>query len=498
LNLSFTRSKIIVLFKQPLFLFHLVAVMVLWIFVWIHAFNMDLTHDEAYSFKLIKTNYYRAMPGSANTHWLNSFFMKLFSLLFGDAPGYLRLHLVLAFPFFAQAIYRLALLIDQKSGQFVFYCLVLFNPYLLDFFSVARGYGLALLFQAWTLLLLIQAARTPFQYRKWVAVAAVAALAIGANLSYLYTVIGIGGVFLLYIVAGHPLTALYTNKQVRTICMLFGVLIIITIADLLFVKYYGKDLEFGGEDSFLQSLFGSVWEGSIYFADYVDMIPVLNGVTFILLMAACGYFSIKQIRQKKLTTGLVIAVPVMVILLLSVLFHILFKTPYLYGRTALQWYVPGILIICYALSDWLPVQRIARLSATVFALVICAGVIIHRSSVANSRVCFEWYFQANSRQPLYDLYDQHPEHPAISPVLHGLYVNYYSLIDKRFRSPAAVTLPENESTHCSDSLSAVLGRSDYIVTWFPVTPGCLHHHRIPYSIITTYPLTRLQLLKTGR
>ncbi|WP_315821725.1 hypothetical protein [Paraflavitalea speifideaquila] len=83
------------------FYLYVLATLVLWGFVWIHAFSMDMTHDEAYSFRLIKTNYFIALFGTANTHWLNSFFLEIFNRVFGDGPGWLRLHSVLAFPFFA-------------------------------------------------------------------------------------------------------------------------------------------------------------------------------------------------------------------------------------------------------------------------------------------------------------------------------------------------------------------------------------------------------------
>jgi hypothetical protein len=495
LNLPLSRSSITAQFTQPLFIFHLIAVIVLWVFVWMHAFTMDITHDEAYSFKLIKTSYYRAMPGSANTHWLNSFFMKLFSLLLGDAPGVLRLHVVLAFPFFAQAVYRLATQINIKSIQFAFYSLVLFNPYVLDFFSVARGYGLALLFQAWTFVFLLQAAISPFQYRKWLVVVCMSVLTIGGNLSYLYTIMGVTGLFILHMVSNHPFAILYRNRQVRTICLLLGALIVLTIADLLFVKYYGKDLDYGGDENFVQSLFGSVWEGGLYFARYPYVWTVLTWSSFILLSVACGYFILKQVGKNKFTTGFITGVPVAAILLLSVVFHLVLKTPYLLGRTALQWYVPGLLTIGLALGRWLPAYKPYRLVATACTVGICAGVGYHFTRVASTRMCFEWYWQVPSKQSLYDLYDLHPQQPAIGPLNKGVYINYYSLVDTSLTVPYPLIMEENNKNICTDSLKAVLRKSDYILTSYPGTLTCLQNSGLSWSTIKTYPGSNLKLLK---
>ncbi|HVB02605.1 MAG TPA: hypothetical protein VNE41_02675, partial [Chitinophagaceae bacterium] len=164
----------------------------LFVFVILHAFRMDITHDEAFSFYLEKINYFKAMTGTANTHWLNSFFMKIFNLIFGDKPGWLRLQSILAFPFFALGFYTLSSPIKNQLLRLSLYCLVLFNPYLLDFFSLARGYGMALAFQVWMVVFLVKAiVAIKFIYKTWLTIFLLAALSIASNLSFLYSVLGV-------------------------------------------------------------------------------------------------------------------------------------------------------------------------------------------------------------------------------------------------------------------------------------------------------------------
>src|SRR5581483_1348288 len=198
LNQLPTRSKIQLPVQQPFFLFHMLALIVLWVFVWRHAFGMDITYDESYSFRLIKTNHFRAMPGSANTHWLNSFFMKMFNMLLGNKPCYLLLHTVFSFPFYAMGIYKLSQFIKKTGIKCIFYCLALFNSFVLDFFSLARGYSIALTFQVWIVYYFLLTINQPFKFRQWIIIVTLCAFSLAANLTYLYTVWGMAACFIIY------------------------------------------------------------------------------------------------------------------------------------------------------------------------------------------------------------------------------------------------------------------------------------------------------------
>ncbi len=435
------------------------------------------------------------MPGSANTHWLNSLFMKIFSVIPGDNPGYLRLHAVFAFPFFAQGVFRLSGLIKSKAAGLVFYCLVVFNPYLLDFFSLARGYGLALTFQAWSLLLFVGALQKPFNYRSWLTIILLSTLCLGGNLSYLYMILGMMLAFILYVWSYLSKNTGYKIKEIRNIILLFAVLVMVAVANLLFIRFYGKDLGYGGDNDFLHSLIGSTWEGSLYFADYSAISDILTYCTIILLLLICLYHSFRVILEKKMNTGFILCVPVVSIMLLTILFHLFFDTPFLYGRTALQWYVPGILVICYSISWLLPGRKHFRLALFGLSVFLSVAIIYHLGTRYNSRYCFEWNFQANNRQVLYDLYAMHPVHPQINPVLRGVYFNYYILTDKGFSVPEAGVLSESENMVCNEPFRQSLLNSDYIVTWFPGTTDCLDKNHIAYSVIKTYPYSQNKLIR---
>src|SRR5689334_13012337 len=79
-------------------------VFLLWCYIAYRAFCISITQDEAHTYLLVKTNNWRQALGTTNTHWLNSFFIKLFLLL----PGPDRLWKIRTFPVLCWMIYSYA------------------------------------------------------------------------------------------------------------------------------------------------------------------------------------------------------------------------------------------------------------------------------------------------------------------------------------------------------------------------------------------------------
>ncbi|WP_133055367.1 hypothetical protein [Niastella koreensis] len=486
------RSNIRGLMHSSFFLFHLVAATFVWVFVWRHACKMDIVYDEASSFRLLKMGIYRALPGVANTHWLNSFFMRL-TMTFNDSVVCLRLHSIIAFPFFAHGIYRLATHIKNSGAQLAFYCLAIFNPYVLDFFSLARGYGMAITFQAWTILFVIKAVQTEFNYRLWLRVVILSALTLGANLSYQYTVMAITGGYLIYNSFTDYFFSWYTNKQKRRITWLFVLMLFLATVDLLFIKYYGKDLEFGGRENFISSVFSSFWEYSLYNAGYISLSIWLGWCTLVLIIAASIYFIIKTVQQKKAGVGIIAAFITGGIFLLGIIFHLVFNTPFITGRTALQWYVPGLFTIFLFIGDWkLPAMKY-RFICYGAGMVTGMLVIFHFATNHGSSRCLEYYIEDPTRQPLYDLYAQHPKHPAISFWIFGVYNDYYSLVDSL--TPSAITFKEFSNRPLKSKDIQILNESDYIIVHTKTTTNYLDSAHISYTILKTYAGSEFKILK---
>jgi len=468
----------------------LLVTLALWCFVGIHAFAMNITHDEAYSFYLIKTNYFRALFGSANNHWLNSFFMKVSSLLLGDEPGFLRLHNVLAFPFFSWGIWKLSQFIPQKPMRYVCCALVLFNPYLLDFFSLARGYSMAITFQAWCLFFFVKAASQPFHYRTWFRVWLMGLLMVASNLSYLYTLLPIAAVFFGLIIHQTYRLQQKPTRPEKRIMLLFAIILAGTIIDLLFIKYYGHDLEFGSREGLIGAVFGSIWTGSLYRSPLTLFSGWMGILSFILLCVSIAWYSIQAFQQQRLPTGWLLGIPVAGLLVLGVVFHIALQSPFLVSRTALQWYVPGMLLLCFFFSSglrtagtpafrWLPVTG---------SVLIVIGLAAHYITSVRQESCFEWPAFGNSKQIIYDLYAQRPKAPYLG-ALEGVYRNYYRLVDSTLRP-----LPLTGVIKDTPTLMSYVRRADYIVFNKSITKR-LQQDSIAFEVIKTYSPLPYQLMR---
>jgi hypothetical protein len=80
-----------------------------------------------------------------NNHILNTLLIKAEEHLLGYEPWMIRLHSVIAFVLFYVIVWLMGVRYFAKSA--VLFCLPFFiifcNPYLLDFYGLARGYALA-------------------------------------------------------------------------------------------------------------------------------------------------------------------------------------------------------------------------------------------------------------------------------------------------------------------------------------------------------------------
>jgi len=119
---------------------------------WFIVFKASLasfTHDESYTYThyvhqgfmdiiSYKTPY-------TNNHILNTVLMKYSEVCFGSSELSLRLPNILAFIIYS--IFSILLLYQHiPKLVFPFYLLLVLNPHLLDFFALARGYGLSFAF----------------------------------------------------------------------------------------------------------------------------------------------------------------------------------------------------------------------------------------------------------------------------------------------------------------------------------------------------------------
>lgn len=106
------------------------------------ALNTELSFDEAYTFLNYSYTGDIFNIGIANNHILNSYLISLFSKA-SFSEFVIRLPNLIAGMVYGLVIFKM---LKDQDFKYLGYCILLTNPYLFDFFAIARGYGLSTLF----------------------------------------------------------------------------------------------------------------------------------------------------------------------------------------------------------------------------------------------------------------------------------------------------------------------------------------------------------------
>lgn len=150
------------------------------------AATSSFTHDESLSFAIF--NWSPDLGRTANNHLLNTWLMRLCSSLFGNSELSLRSPNVVAHAIYLVSTLLLLRRLERPLIQVLGFVLLALNPFVLDFFSLARGYGLALACLMSSLYLLARAHEEEPEGRRAIYAflsTLSAALAVLANFSFL-------------------------------------------------------------------------------------------------------------------------------------------------------------------------------------------------------------------------------------------------------------------------------------------------------------------------
>jgi len=119
----------------------IIMLLAIWVYVLIRASNVAFTNDEAISYGVI-----HGVPtfvDSANNQWLNTWLMRVSQYAFGQSELALRLPNVAAFGLYGAAAIALLFEVRHLEAKVIGFALLVINPFLLEFFGLARGYGLS-------------------------------------------------------------------------------------------------------------------------------------------------------------------------------------------------------------------------------------------------------------------------------------------------------------------------------------------------------------------
>lgn len=327
------------------------------------AFHLSFTHDEAYTYThyvhqafmdiiSYKTPY-------TNNHILNTVLMKYSEVFFGSSELALRLPNILAFVIYS--VFSVLLFYKYCPKLILpFYLLMVLNPYLLDFFALARGYGLSIGFLVMSLYYLCLYF-TSKHNKHLILFNAGAFLAVLSNFSLLnyYVAALITYNVVLYAVSkiDSSNSSYHFFKQNK-----INIASVILTGAVLYepLRRISKMslLDFGGKNGFMEDTVSTAVYSFFYEMHVPDFYMLLLKTAFtITVVLSLGLIVLKFIKKKSLffvrkSPNILVNVILPSIILMTILQHLLLGNDFYIQRFALFFYPLYILNFVFLLSHF--------------------------------------------------------------------------------------------------------------------------------------------------
>jgi len=370
---------------------------------------VGITHDEVYTYLIYvplsvwETISYNPIY-NANNHILNTLLMKVSCGLFGDAEWALRLPNTLGHLLYVVFSIKLA----RTFFPNVFICLLAVlilnaNPYMLDFFSVARGYGLGMGCMMVSIYYFLRHLNKPKQ-------TILVCSLIWAILSVWSNFINV--LFFVAIVATYGLVHL--DSRLRTQGASFTTFwrsqipSITASAVLSALIYYPirqlqklDEFRYGGDSSFYKDTYQGLLRHSLYNEGYLgkETADYLNILLMFVITAAIIILVVSVMRNRVLMRkqlGLVVLLILGLIALASIVQHHMMDVAYLQDRRTII-FLPFVgLVVLFSLNTLSKLSLpIANLLAIIISLMSAYHLIRTTRSMEGIR---EWYYDENTKE----------------------------------------------------------------------------------------------------
>ncbi|HEX6333292.1 MAG TPA: hypothetical protein VFZ78_03635 [Flavisolibacter sp.] len=395
--------------------------MLLFVYIVIRAIVIPVTHDEVQT-----CLYFSQMPvwdiiayrdPIPNNHILNTLLVKLFVSISGWHELSIRLPNILGFMVyfgFAMGVIRMI----SKHFLVTLFCMaaLFFNPYFLEFFSLARGYALSTAFMMASVFYLLRFMKDPSPGRLGAATAS-GMLATYTNftaLNYFVAFIMIAGV----LITSSRQAKARKRQQVAVLVAGTGLLALATWLPVSRMVATDQFI-YWGQSGFYEDTIKSMWVAFALHPDHFH-IPyyILTIAALLVIMIPLLFILPAWIRSRPVTRKeyqLLYLLPLATVAV-NVLQHYLVQTPFLTGRTALLFFpLYGLACAGAAQISW---DRFRRAAAGVM-IVFIAVTGWHLAASANLKRSFEWWFDENTKDVISYLEQQQPENPAPSVTLNA-------------------------------------------------------------------------------
>lgn len=418
-------------------------------YVVIRVFSVSVVHDEAITYFIAQHNLKDIFTFSSlgafavNNHLLNTFLIKLFFQLFGDFQFLLRLPALLGFFLYLIFSVKVSKLLLPK--QWVIWALLglTLNPFLLDFFSLARGYSLALGLILTSIYFFFKSLEKKSTTRNFLYLIVFGILASIANFSFLTPFLAI--FFLKICLQIYEVIKLKKLRTIRSIISsiivpLFavpGLLYALIGPQLLLLKKTGQ-LYVGGNKGFFQDTIMSLLNGFLYGKSYASSIKNILLVLLILALIVGALLCIQAYRTKKIDQArnlIYLGLILLIIYSFTQLQHNIFGTVFVTDRAALYFIPIFILFLLLTFSHLYTIfTGKAKKILAVSGIAIVFALVSHFLLSANFHSTNIWKYDADTKDILANINIIHQASPETKLIVWNNWhlepsINYYKVAE---------------------------------------------------------------------
>ncbi len=310
---------------KTLFFIFLGTTAVLFIYVILRAYTIGFTHDESLTFTIF-TEKSRWML-TANNHWLNTILSHLSFQIFGSSELALRLPNVFSFLIYSYYCYKL---IVEKSTHIISTVLpaifLILNPFVIEFFALSRGYGLAMAFFSGSLYYFLKFYEEPDNNKALIKGLILSVLTIYSNYSFVIPIITLHLGYL-----GHldfkKQKQLFNKKQLLFLSIEV-VALLPALVNILILKKRNQ-LYFGGSKNIIENTLFSLF-------DKIFPLELFNNQNWIILFLFLIVILFGLITKKQSSLRYM-SIVLSALFLLPIVLHFTLGIKYPLGRAALYW-----------------------------------------------------------------------------------------------------------------------------------------------------------------
>ncbi len=373
-------------------------------FILLKGFTASFTHDESNTFNRFVQQesvweiltYHKPI---ANNHLLNTLLMKGFSKVFGAHDLILRMPNILAFISYIVFSFMLVNLANSRLVLPI-WILMVANPYLLDFFALARGYGLAIAFMTGSVFFFSK--HINLKKEKDLAWAIfLGCLAMLSNFTLIYYLVSLIIIANIYWVA-YPNQKSFIKYNKVSIGALIPILYVLLVPIRKMVE--NNQLYLGGNEGFWSNTVISLIESIRYEKSY--FLPTIQIAEWFVIVVTAGAIItlitlfIKRTPFTKSFEYLAFGTLALIfIAFIATVAHYLLDTKFFISRTALFLYPLFIFTIACLGSIWVKVKKVRPF--TLILLYAFAGLMtLHTFKSQTTKVYLDWRYDANTETML--------------------------------------------------------------------------------------------------